>query len=121
MRDAAVNYGVLPSRGIFWNVVLMAFLFEDYATSQQCLQYNMAHFDFTRNNLGVEAASQYYFKKPVNDLTDDEVLEILVMYQNPTIYNKQSANPKRQALFYESFNVLKARCVSGGHKTMADN
>ncbi|WP_177205395.1 transglycosylase domain-containing protein [Flavobacterium akiainvivens] len=109
VRDAAVTLAILRAKGTFWNTTFMAFMIENYATPQQCLQFNLSRFDFTRNCIGAEAASHYYFKKPLADLTDDEVLEILVMYQNPSLYNKQSSNPRKVAEFYKSFNRLKAR------------
>jgi Transglycosylase len=116
IRDAAVTYCIHKANGSFWNIALMAFLIEDYATPQQCLQFNLEHFDFTHNNIGVEAASQYHYKKAVKDLTDDEVLEILVMYRNPTLYDRLSTNPKKRALSYKSFDKLKASYSGKAYK-----
>jgi hypothetical protein len=111
-RDAAITYCMHKANGSFLNIALMAFLIEDYATPQQCLQFNLAHFNFMHNNVGAGAVAQYYFKKPLKGLTDDEVLEILVMYQNPTLYNKLSPDPKRRVLFHRSFDRLKAKYSS---------
>lgn len=56
-------------------------------SNDDCLKFNLLNADFLYNNIGVENASKYYFKKNVEQLNDDEVITLLIMLDNPSLYN----------------------------------
>ncbi|MES2485038.1 MAG: transglycosylase domain-containing protein [Bacteroidota bacterium] len=108
-RDTAVEYCIHNRNGGFLSIAFTAFLIEDHATPQQCLQFNMSNCYLTRNITGVEAASQYYFKKWLKDITDEQVLELLVMMKNPGLYDKHSSSSRRVKLFYKALAEFRKR------------
>ena len=43
--------------------------------------------DFANGAMGVAAASEQYFQKDLTSLTDSEVLDLLLMMENPSYFN----------------------------------
>jgi hypothetical protein len=55
--------------------------------AKKCLDYELQNADFTNGINGVKLASRKYFNKEINDLNDIEVLDLLIIHENPRLYN----------------------------------
>lgn len=62
-------------------------------SNDDCLKFNLLNADFLYKNIGVENASKYYFKKKIEQLNDDEIITLLIMLENPSLYNP-ARNPE---------------------------
>ena len=106
-RDAAIIYGVSRMHGAFFYITQLNFVLEDNLSQQQCLNKILERTDFTGGVIGIENAAQSYFNKPLKQLNEDEVLEIIVRLQNPSLYRKE--RPHRHQLFMGRFQMLKEK------------
>jgi len=70
------------------NNTTLAFALENSVGKKKCLDFYIKNFDFLYNNIGIENAAKYYYKKNGADLTKDEILELVIMIKNPSYYNK---------------------------------
>lgn len=84
-RDLTMN----KSR-ITGNRYVLAWKLEKEITQQQCLNYLATQFDFLYKNIGIEAASQFYFDSSVDSLTEEQMKIFVLMFRNPVVNN-----PKR--------------------------
>lgn len=68
----------------------------------QCLEFELKHADFTNGNVGASQASQCYFSKNLMQLSERERLAMLVMLENPALYNpiRRKAKVMGKADFY---------------------
>ncbi len=74
------NYG--------WQKVLFTFHLEGYVSQKQCLNLLVNKMDFLYGNLGINSASSFYYNKKLKDLSSNEMLELILMMDNPSFYNK---------------------------------
>lgn len=95
---------ILRRRGEIKNTVALASFLENNVTSTECIQFYSAHMDFTHGCIGVQKAAMYYYHKPLPALSDDEMIGLIAMYKNPSLYN-QLRNEKR---FQDRVNSLKS-------------
>ncbi len=63
---------------------------EKELSQRDCLNYIFDKFDYLYGAIGVENAAQIYFQKNLSELTEDELIGLVVMHKNPSLYN-----PKR--------------------------
>jgi len=61
---------------------------------KKCLDFYLSKFDFLHHTIGIQNASNFYYQKDLEELSDDEMLELSVMTINPSIYNK-IRNPEK--------------------------
>ena len=54
---------------------------------KKCLDFALQMVDFANGAMGVAAASEQYFQKDLTSLTDREVLDLLLMMENPSYFN----------------------------------
>ena len=54
--------------------------------SKKCLDYVLQNADFTHHIKGVKFASRKYFNKEINELNENEVLDLLIIHENPSLY-----------------------------------
>jgi len=109
LAAAYMFYSTIRNANFFkWGT--FAIYIDNNTTRKECIQFNMHRIDFTHNNIGVEAASQYYYRKPVANLSDYEILELLVMAKNPSLYNKNRINNQP---FKNAYAVIKHKYESG--------
>jgi membrane peptidoglycan carboxypeptidase len=47
--------------------------------------------DFLNNNIGIKNAAIFYFDKKIENLNEEEIITLIVMMENPSLYN-----PKRR-------------------------
>lgn len=104
--DVAYMYGAYRLHGAFFYLAQLNFVLEDNLTQQQCLNKSLKELDFTNHVIGVENFAMTYFGKPLKDLNEDQVLEILVRVRNPLLYNKERQS--RRQIFMDRFNTLKS-------------
>lgn len=56
-------------------------------TKSQCKRFELLHSDFLYGQKGIKNASKFYFSKKLNQLTAEEQIMLLVMSENPALYN----------------------------------
>ena len=66
----------------------LTFWLEEKVSPKECLNYYAAHMDFSNQINGILQASNYYFDKNIRDLSDYELIELIIILENPTLYNK---------------------------------
>ena len=69
------------------NIAAMAFFLERNVTVTECIQFRSAYMDFTHGCIGVQKAAVYYYHKTLPALSDDEMIGLIAMYKNPSLYN----------------------------------
>lgn len=72
-----------------WGIKRLQLIYyvEDQTSQQQCLNLVAQQTDFLFGNIGAESASLHYFSKSLEQLNDEELLSLIVMMQNPGLYN----------------------------------
>ena len=61
---------------------------ERNVSPKKCLDFYLNNYNFLFSVKGVREASNFYYKKRIEQLTDDEILELSAMTLNPSYYNK---------------------------------
>ena len=102
--DASAEWTMTHRMGQMENIAAMAFFLSKNVSKEKCIQFQSARIDFTHNCIGVEQAARYYYKKPLASLNDDEMISIIAMYKNPSLFNPLG-NKKR---FEDRVNALKS-------------
>lgn len=108
--DISQHYMSSRRRGDLYNIVVITSYTERNFSQEQCLNFYFQYLDFTHNNIGIEAASQYFYKQPLNGLSDEQILELIVMEKNPSLYDR---NKRDNGLFRGAYDVLKHKYDSG--------
>lgn len=73
------------------NSYAIATRLESKVSQVDCLNFLFEKFDYLYGAIGIEEAALVYFKKPMNELTDDELIGLIIMHENPSLFN-----PKRK-------------------------
>lgn len=60
---------------------------EKKVSQRDCLNFIFEDFNYLYNNEGVDEAAEFYFQKSVNELNDDELIGLIIMQKNPSLYN----------------------------------
>lgn len=71
------------------HLVQLTFFVEDYLTQKECLNCLAYNFNFLNGIKGIENASKYFYNKDLSELSDSEIIELIVMMENPALYNKK--------------------------------
>lgn len=56
---------------------------------KKCLDFALQNADFTNGIKGIKLASKKYFGKEINELNENEVLDMLIIYKNPSFYTRR--------------------------------
>ena len=67
--------------------IYFSFALDRYTTPEKCFDYYVNNFDFLYNSIGLEKASLTYFNKNTNNLTDLEIIGLIVLLENSALYN----------------------------------
>jgi hypothetical protein len=86
----------LGNSRITGSVYVLAWKLEKELSQRQCLNYLVSNFDFLYQNIGIEKASHFYFSNNLADLNSDQMKILVLMLENPLVYN-----PKRNARISE--------------------
>ena len=70
--------------------VLFTLKLERKYTQKECLKSVLMNSDYLYHNKGVKEAAHYYYKKELKELNQKERITLLLMLENPILYN-----PKR--------------------------
>ncbi len=91
-RRAAVHYN--QNRRYRWvdDILLLWMILERNVSDKECLNYYLKDFDFANGIFGIQEASRYYYNKDLINLNNDELLELIVILENPVFYNKEKQN-----------------------------
>jgi hypothetical protein len=91
-RQIANHCRTLFSNDSHFDIMLNHFglmwLIEDKVSQEKCFEYNLAHTDFLYNTKGPYEAAIFYYKKPLDSLTIEEQLGMILLIKNPVIFNK---------------------------------
>jgi uncharacterized protein YihD (DUF1040 family) len=69
------------------NDYVIARQIEKKVSQKQCLFYLLATFDYMNQTKGIADAACFYFDKPLAESTDDELIGLLIMQENASLYN----------------------------------
>lgn len=91
-REVAYLYHSVHSQtnSIFKNrMIYMGFVYivEENVSQEKCFEYTMSHFDFLNEIKGIDNAAKFYYNKPLDSLSLDEQLGLIVSLDNPSMYN----------------------------------
>lgn len=67
--------------------ILFALKLERDFTSDECLTYLFLNYDYLYGNKGIKDASKYFFKKDITNLNQKEKITLVLMLDNPSLYN----------------------------------
>ncbi|WP_136666807.1 transglycosylase domain-containing protein [Flavobacterium sp. H122] len=70
----------------FKNILYALKLEEDF-TADECLTYLFLNCDYLYGNKGIKDASIFFFKKSIKNLTLKEKITLVIMLDNPSLYN----------------------------------
>lgn len=79
-----VNYRFVYNTFDRWTVGLHL---DNDVGSRKCLEYYLNNQDFLYNQIGIRNAAEFYFEKPLEALSEREMLELCLMARNPYMYN----------------------------------
>lgn len=90
------------------NKLNVIFYLESKFSQKQCFNYTMSRMDFLYQTRGVKEASEFYFKKSINQLSDSEIVNLILMYNNPSYYNPRRTRnlPHTNQRIQEVLNTL---------------
>ena len=60
-------------------------------TEMECLKFDFLNADYLDGNKGIKQASKYYFNKEIENLNEREIINLILMLENPSLHN-----PKRE-------------------------
>ena len=81
---------ITDHRFIFHRNMSLAWKIEEQTDQKECLNYLLNEYDFLYGQIGIKKASLYYFEKEIESLNKREILTLIIMTKNPSLYN-----PKR--------------------------
>ena len=85
------SYGVVFNTIDTWSVGISL---DKDVLPKKCLDFYLSRLGFPYSIIGIQNASQFYYKKDLEELSDNEMLELSVMTINSFFYNK-IRNPDR--------------------------
>lgn len=56
-------------------------------SQNECLKFVFINYDFGYRNIGVKAASKFYFYKNIEELSEKEIVTLIAMLKNSALYN----------------------------------
>ena len=68
---------------------ILALELEDNFTQKKCYEYIMNTSSFGFNIHGVRSAANYFYKKDINELDENEILKLDMRYKNPSLYKNE--------------------------------
>lgn len=105
--DVARYYGANNLRNfkIPFVKVLYTLKIEKEFKQEDCLKLILTKADLLYGNKGIKEASIYFYDKKLHDLNERELLELVIMLENPILYNPKRNREIRQnkILVYEKF------------------
>jgi hypothetical protein len=88
--DAARSTYINTMHRLKENDYVISAQLEKKVTQRECLNYLFSNYNYSYNNTGVEEASLFYFQKTIGQLTEQEMIGLIIMQENVSLYN-----PKR--------------------------
>ncbi|MFP9113415.1 transglycosylase domain-containing protein [Flavobacterium sp. RHBU_3] len=105
--DASAEWAMDHRKGYMQNIAAMAFFLNRNVSKEECVQFLFARKNFYHNCIGVEQAALFYYKKPLNSLSDDEMIGLIAMYPYPSLYNPLGSNRR----FHDRFESLNKKYI----------
>lgn len=88
-RNLTMNHN--HRKTISLNAYTIATRLETKVSQVECLNFYLQKFDFLSGGKGIEEAAVVYFDKPISELNNDELIGLIIMQENPSLFN-----PKRK-------------------------
>ncbi|MFT4664801.1 MAG: hypothetical protein ACI8YQ_002192 [Polaribacter sp.] len=78
---------------------------EKELSQTDCLNYLLEKQNFLYGTKGVEEAAEFYFNKRLENLHDDQLIGLIIMMENPSLYNPK----RRKKLLDEKIMEMKLK------------
>jgi hypothetical protein len=105
--DVARYYGANNLRNfkIPFVKILYTLKIEKEFSQEDCLKLILSKADLLYDNEGIKEASLYFFNKKIDSLDERELLELIIMLENPILFDPKRNREIRQnkILVYEKF------------------
>ena len=85
------NYIGPYRHGFSFTKMIYKLKIEKEFTEENCLKFDFLNADYLYGNKGVKQASKYYFNKEIDELNEKEIINLILMLENPSLHN-----PKRE-------------------------
>jgi membrane peptidoglycan carboxypeptidase len=89
--------------------ISLSWRIESETSQKECLNWLMEKSDFLYNSVGIKQASEFYFKKGISELNERELASLVIMANNPSLYNPL----RRRKLLEEKVEELLKKNKSG--------
>jgi len=99
-------FGAKTSRiGKHLEYVAFVLTLEDRVSQEKCFEYRATQYDFLYNAIGVHQDALTYFNKPIDSLTIDEQLGLILKLRNAALFNER----KRPDFYANGIKELKSK------------
>jgi hypothetical protein len=106
--EVSTNYIEQYRHGYSLTKLIYRLKIEREFTNDDCLKFLLLNYDFGYKNIGINAASKFYFNKSINNLNQEETITLVVMLKNSALYNP-IRNPKGVANRVKVFQAILKR------------
>ncbi|TXG37137.1 transglycosylase domain-containing protein [Seonamhaeicola maritimus] len=72
---------------------VLAWKLEDRRTQKECLNWALHNYQFTIDFKGINQVAQFYFAKPLENLTDQEFKDIIALMKKPSLVSLPKRGP----------------------------
>ncbi len=87
-QRAYINIDYRREMKIPWaSSVYLSFALDRYTTPEKCFDYYVNNYEFLYNQKGIDNASSWYYKKTTGSLTDTEIIGLIILMENPVLYD----------------------------------
>jgi hypothetical protein len=86
-RKIYIHPGITYKKWIPFTQVIVALEIEEHFSNKKCFEYYMSVSDFGMNTRGIQEASEKFYKKKPEELNERDIIELSIIYKNPTLYN----------------------------------
>lgn len=87
--------------------ILLARYLEKQVSPKECLNYYIKNTDYLNGCRGASRASEFYFKKSIMGLDDEELVRLILMAENPSLHNPKREQEQTEEKVQEILNKLK--------------
>ena len=72
-------------------------------TQEECLKFLFLKNDYLNGNVGIKEGAKFFFKKTLKELNIEEKITLILMLENPSLYNpiKERKILKKKIIEYE--------------------
>lgn len=90
----------------FKRILFVSYL-EKKLSPKECLNYYVKTTDYFNGCKGASRASEFYFKKSIMGLNDEELIRLILMTENPALYNPKRERVQTEEKVQRTLKILK--------------